>query len=123
MQIEDWLDDLGEFAAPVVAVAVKEWRQGEFGRKRPTPSDIRLLCLAEQRKRQPVADRMRVTDQRDEPLPPDDTVRQGWQKIPFPRLTAAEQALFRENVERRAGEVAGIGRGVLVDLGAAVKDR
>jgi hypothetical protein len=43
-QIEDWLDDLGEFAPPAVADACREWRRAPGGR-RPTPGDIRRLCI------------------------------------------------------------------------------
>lgn len=46
LQIADWLDDLAEFGPGIVSRAVKEWRQTET--KRPTPADIRKLCIAEQ---------------------------------------------------------------------------
>lgn len=43
-QSSDWLDDLGDFAAVVVAEACEEWRHKPGGR-RPTPGDIRSLCV------------------------------------------------------------------------------
>lgn len=49
----DWLEDLGEFGPEIVGVACREWRQNH--NRRPTPADIRLLCIAEQRDRQPIA--------------------------------------------------------------------
>ena len=42
---EDWLEDLGEFPAEVVEAACREWRQTQS--RRPTPADIRTLCIAE----------------------------------------------------------------------------
>lgn len=46
-QIEDWLDDLREFPAEMVENACREWRRRPGG-KRPTPGDIRQICIAEQ---------------------------------------------------------------------------
>lgn len=43
---EDWLEDLGEFPAGVVEAACREWRRTQT--RRPTPADIRTLCVAEQ---------------------------------------------------------------------------
>lgn len=45
-QIRDWLEDLIEFPVAVVAKACREWRQQPGGR-RPTPGDIRALCIPE----------------------------------------------------------------------------
>jgi hypothetical protein len=47
-QAEDWLDDLVEFDLDHVAAACREWRRGN--NRRPTPSDIRALAIAEQSK-------------------------------------------------------------------------
>lgn len=44
LQSRDWLDDLGEFPAAIVAEACTEWRQRPGGR-RPTPGDIRTICV------------------------------------------------------------------------------
>jgi len=55
---EDWLDDLAEFGAAVVAIACREWRRTSS--RRPTPADIRLLCIAEARDR---AERAALTDE------------------------------------------------------------
>ena len=43
---EDWLEDLDEFPAGVVEAACREWRRAQT--RRPTPADIRTLCIAEQ---------------------------------------------------------------------------
>lgn len=45
-QIIDWIEDLIEFGAAAVADACREWRQTQS--RRPTPADIRKLCIAEQ---------------------------------------------------------------------------
>lgn len=45
----DWLEDLREFGAEIVNIACRQWRQAQS--RRPTPADIRLLCIAEQRSR------------------------------------------------------------------------
>lgn len=50
MVAEDWLDDLAEFAPEIVTAACREWRRQPGGR-RPTPGDIRGLCIAEQHAR------------------------------------------------------------------------
>lgn len=47
---EDWLADLAEFPAEIVAVACREWRQ-QPGARRPLPGDIRTLCIALDRER------------------------------------------------------------------------
>ncbi|MDE2097132.1 MAG: hypothetical protein KGL39_07790 [Patescibacteria group bacterium] len=44
LQVADWLEDLGEFAAADVAAACLEWRRSET--KRPTIADIRKIILA-----------------------------------------------------------------------------
>lgn len=43
LQIHDWLADLGEFPAAIVADACQRWRRTES--KRPTIADLRKLCL------------------------------------------------------------------------------
>lgn len=45
---QDWLEDLREFGPRVVADACMEWRR--TSNRRPTPSDIRLLCIAAHRR-------------------------------------------------------------------------
>ncbi len=52
MIAEDWLEDLGEFDIDVIQFACREWRQAQ--RHRPTPADIRLLAIAEHRRRNPI---------------------------------------------------------------------
>lgn len=47
MLASDWLDDLVEFPAPIVAEACQSWRRTE--RRKPMPSDIRSRCLELQR--------------------------------------------------------------------------
>ena len=49
-QLEDWLDDLGEFESHVVAEACRQWRR--TGSRRPLPSDIRRFCVELQRQDQ-----------------------------------------------------------------------
>lgn len=44
-QIEDWLDDLREFEPDVVKEACRQWRRSNT--RRPTPADIRTLCMEE----------------------------------------------------------------------------
>ena len=41
-QLADWIDDLREFPAAIVAQAVAEWRRAQS--KRPAISDIRFIC-------------------------------------------------------------------------------
>lgn len=48
---EDWLEDLREFGPEIVERACREWRQTQS--RRPTPADIRKLCIAEQIARGP----------------------------------------------------------------------
>jgi hypothetical protein len=58
VQFEDWLEDLGQFPPVTVEEACRQWRRSR--RHRPTPSDIRWLCLniaAEQQRRLEIADR------------------------------------------------------------------
>ena len=48
-QIEDWLEDLIEFGPADVAEACREWRQDTTqATRRPTPTDIRRLCVKRQ---------------------------------------------------------------------------
>ena len=49
VQLEDWLEDLSEFSTAAVAAACREWRQTKS--KRPTPADIRKLCIVTQKQR------------------------------------------------------------------------
>ena len=49
-QADDWIADLVEFDVGDVQNACVEWRRAQH--RRPTPSDIRLLAIAEQRTRQ-----------------------------------------------------------------------
>ena len=42
LQLDDWLDDLTEFASATVVEACKAWRRTE--QRRPTPADLRRLC-------------------------------------------------------------------------------
>jgi hypothetical protein len=55
----DWLDDLGEFGPELVGIACRDWRRMAI--RRPTPADIRALCVAEQRAR---AERQAIADAR-----------------------------------------------------------
>jgi hypothetical protein len=48
-QVIDWIDDLVEFGPTAVADACREWRR-DFDR-RPTPANIRRLCIAAQNRR------------------------------------------------------------------------
>lgn len=43
-QAEDWLEDLAEFHEGIVGEACRDWRQEQT--RRPTPADVRQLCLA-----------------------------------------------------------------------------
>ena len=52
LQMGDWLDDLCEFPAAHVAEACAEWRRKPGG-KRPTPGDIRTLCVEMRQLRPP----------------------------------------------------------------------
>lgn len=51
-QAQDWLEDLREFGPEVVSIACGEWRR-QPGGKRPTPGDIRALCIEHQRDTRP----------------------------------------------------------------------
>ena len=46
-QLEDWLIDLREFVPELVDDACTRWRRQSDGR-RPTPGQIRALCIEEQ---------------------------------------------------------------------------
>ena len=46
-QIEDWIEDLAEFPIEFVASACREWRQTKT--RRPTPVEIRELCIGAHR--------------------------------------------------------------------------
>jgi hypothetical protein len=45
----DWLDDLREFGPDIVSAACGAWRRSQT--KRPTPADVRRLCIEEQTER------------------------------------------------------------------------
>lgn len=93
MQIGDWLEDLAEFPAQYVALACAEWRQTQ--QNRPLPYDIRVLVIAELRRRGPTTPPPAlITDMAGEPMPAADVVREHWRKIPRSLLTEAETALF-----------------------------
>lgn len=49
----DWMDDLREFGPEIVSIACGEWRRQPGGR-RPTPGDIRTICIREREERRPV---------------------------------------------------------------------
>jgi hypothetical protein len=51
-QAEDWIEDLIEFDVGDVQTACVEWRRSQP--RRPTPADIRLLAIAEDRRRNPI---------------------------------------------------------------------
>lgn len=66
-QIEDWLEDVVEFGPVIVAEACREWRRTSS--RRPTPNEVRVLCIAEQQKLPaqtalPPADRARIAELR-----------------------------------------------------------
>ncbi len=49
-QVRDWIEDLVEYGPAIVAEACGEWRRAQT--RRPTPADIRRLCIeAEQLQR------------------------------------------------------------------------
>jgi hypothetical protein len=52
LQAADWVDDLSEYDADVVAGACKMWRRANS--KRPTPHELRALCRAELEYRRPI---------------------------------------------------------------------
>jgi hypothetical protein len=60
----DWLADLREFPAPIVAEAVQRYRQSADFRKRPMPGDIRMHCIAIQRESAPPSP-LALPDQRE----------------------------------------------------------
>jgi hypothetical protein len=47
-QAQDWIEDLEEFGPAIVAEACRTWRRRPVNR-RPSPGEIRALCLNEQR--------------------------------------------------------------------------
>ena len=51
-QALDWLEDLREFGPELVSEACLAWRR-QPGGKRPTPGDIRALCIRERQERGP----------------------------------------------------------------------
>jgi hypothetical protein len=71
LQIEDWIEDLIEFNLDVIDEALRDWRRQPGGR-RPTPGDIRALCVQEQRRqrerydaaRRPPSPRQQLAEQR-----------------------------------------------------------
>jgi hypothetical protein len=83
-QIEDWIEDLIELPIECVEEACREWRR--TGHRRPLPSEIRILAIAEQRRRNPPPESVY--------LPP-----------PEPRI---EDPVERAEMARRMGELARI---------------
>lgn len=61
-QALDWLEDLREFGPEVVSIACAEWRR-QPGGKRPTPGDIRALCIAHQRESRPALPAPEMTEE------------------------------------------------------------
>lgn len=51
-QFADWLEDLTEFEPSIVADACRTWRRSATATRRPLPTEIRKLCLAEQSSQQ-----------------------------------------------------------------------
>lgn len=105
LQLGDWLSDLGEFGAPIVAKACEEWRRGQT--HRPTPADIRRLCLEwlpppEPHPRHPLLGAPR---RRWEPAKSQAEVRANWREIPAMELTEAERALALPEVEAKMVQV------------------
>lgn len=60
-QVEDWIEDLGEFPIGFVEEACREWRQTET--RRPTPAAIRKLAIVAQRARREM---LAITDRSEE---------------------------------------------------------
>jgi len=90
LQISDWLDDLGEFPAMIVADSCALWRRSYPG-KRPTPGDIRQLCReVTPRKREAPKPMVMLPQVEHDPS----TVRDNWQTLEWPNLTEAEKKLF-----------------------------
>jgi hypothetical protein len=104
LQLEDWLSDLAKFPPSLVALACQEYRRE--GKKRPTPADVRLIAIRLKRERD---DRNRprysaIEDQRCDPPPDPNLVRENWRKVPFTALSAAERELFRASFGIKADE-------------------
>jgi len=59
-QAEDWIDDLVELGPDIVAFACGEWRRTKS--KRPTPAEIRIIAIAEQRERAAHSDAPQISD-------------------------------------------------------------
>lgn len=95
-QASDWLADLEEFAPHIVTSSCAMWRRTES--RRPTPADIRKLCLELQPPKKPIIrGRYGMRHLTNAPMTPD-LVRDNWRSIPFPDLSEAEQKLFRESI-------------------------
>jgi hypothetical protein len=65
---QDWVEDLVEFGPTAVAHGCREWRQTQS--KRPTPADIRRLCIESQNRRRENAVRSLPPPARDAEPPP-----------------------------------------------------
>ena len=104
-QLGDWLDDLREFSAVVVAGACQEWRRGQ--NRRPTIADIRKLCL-EARPMPASIGKPKHTPSRPSP----NIVREGYERLPIRLRSDAEIALDMRKLDDLA-EAAGFGRGSL----------
>jgi hypothetical protein len=114
LQIGDWLDDLAEFPAMIVAEACREWRQTE--RRRPLPVDIRVLCIAaQQRHREATAPKA---------LPPPDIGdrRKAWERDDRERM-ALRYREAAEHRERWAREMGCANFGEALQIGLAVVAR
>jgi hypothetical protein len=59
LQADDWLEDLEEFDASIVTDACKFWRRSE--KRRPTPADIRKLCIEMSPRRRPTSPPPRIS--------------------------------------------------------------
>jgi hypothetical protein len=96
-QLGDWIEDLQEFPASIVASACQEWRRGQI--KRPLIADIRHLCVemrpparSSLSREAPMLSHVPVLPQ---------TVRENWATLPFGELSAAEKRLFRADVSAK----------------------
>jgi hypothetical protein len=81
----DWIEDLVEFPVECIEEACREWRRSQPD-KRPTPGHIRMLAIAEQRRRNP---------------PPEPV----YLPLPEPRMA---DPVERAEMARRMGELARI---------------
>src|SRR6185437_13555683 len=95
-QVDNWLTDLEPWPLETLEAALTEWRQSN--RRKPTPADIRALCVALQPppKAKPYAPEWLMEAQKKGwlPMPTDENlIRPNWNDIPAPYLTKAEHRL------------------------------